>query len=229
MADVIYLSHGGGPLPILGDVSHQSMVHFLESLPESISKPSAIVVISAHWEEEKPTIIGSENPTLLYDYFGFPDEAYTLKYPIKGDLRVVKKIEEIFRRKNCELLVDNCRGVDHGLFIPMKIMYPEADIPIIQLSLIKGLDPKKHIELGQLLSGLKSKNVLIIGSGFSFHNMAEFTFSNGNSSDHKNDEFQDWLIDVCTNDYPVQIRENKLINWSHAPHSRYCHPREEHL
>lgn len=229
MADIIYFSHGGGPLPILGDSSHKFMVNFLKKLSDNISKPSAIVLISAHWEESQPTIIGSEKPTLLYDYYGFPDEAYNITYTFKGDSRLAIRLKEIFRNNNSELCINSTRGVDHGVFIPMKLLYPKGDIPIIELSMIKGLDPKVHLDLGRILADLRGDNVMIIGSGFSFHNMSLFSFDTEVIADKKNDEFQDWLIDICTGDYSPEEREEKLINWESAPNARYCHPREEHL
>lgn len=108
-------------------------------------------------------------------------------------------------------------------------MYPLADIPIFQISLIKGFKPKDHIELGKTLSMLKDDNIMIIGYGFSFHNMSEFMFNGDNIKDSKNDDFQDWLIDVCVNEDSFQTSYDKLISWENAPNARYCHPREEHL
>lgn len=229
MAQIIYLSHGGGPLPILGDPGHKEMVSFMKNLPNKIDKPKAIIVISAHWEEAVPTVTESEKPSLLYDYYGFPREAYEIQYQAPSNIPLVNKIQEAFEIKGLPLEIDKNRGLDHGVFIPLLMMYPQADIPVTQISLIRGLDPQKHLQLGEVLSQFTNENTLIIGSGFSFHNMRAFDWSGANISDEANDNFQDWLTDLCTGQYSQQEREKKLNNWAMAPGARYCHPREEHL
>lgn len=229
MSDIIYFSHGGGPLPVLGEPSHKEMVSFMKRLPDVINKPEAIIVISAHWEEQVPAIIESEKPTLLYDYYGFPKEAYELNYNFPGNIELASLINKLFENAGAPLKIDNRRGLDHGVFIPMLMMYPQADIPVVQMSLLSDLDPENHIKLGTVLGQLADRNVLIIGSGFSFHNMRAFDWSGANKKDERNDCFQDWLIDVCTGDYSKSQIESKLIDWENAPYARYCHPREEHL
>lgn len=226
---VIYFSHGGGPLPILGDNSHKAMIEFMERLPSSIDKPDAIIVISAHWEENIPTVLGSSNPAMLYDYYGFPEEAYQIDYPAPGHPELASRMVHILKEKGIESRIDTERGFDHGLFIPLKLMYPKADIPAIQMSLIKGLDPAVHIEVGNALKELLDENVLIIGSGFSFHNMGAFSWDGYHIPDQSNDLFQDWLVETCTASLSYEERKQRLIHWIEAPAARYCHPREEHL
>lgn len=226
---VIYFSHGGGPLPILGDPSHERMISFLKSLPQQIEKPDAIIVISAHWEESTPTIIGGEVPSLLYDYYGFPEEAYSIKYPLRGNPALAKRLHTILAKRNIAASIELKRGFDHGVFIPLKLMYPEANIPTIQLSLISGLDPRRHILMGEALKELLGENILIIGSGFSFHNLREFAWTNEKKTDKRNDDFQDWLIKVCTGDSSSEEKGSQLVAWEKNPSARYCHPREEHL
>jgi aromatic ring-opening dioxygenase catalytic subunit (LigB family) len=227
--NIIYFSHGGGPLPLLGDKSHLAMIKFLQNLSLKIAKPEAIIVISAHWEESQITILGKNSPPLLYDYYGFPEEAYSIKYPIKGNLELVNELQSVFNNKKISSRVELKRGYDHGVFIPLKIMYPDAEIPVIQLSLIKGLDPLEHILLGRSLKELKTKNLLIIGSGFSFHNVGAFSFNKNNEQDKKNDDFQEWLIKKCTANTSNDQIADDLVSWESAPYARYCHPREEHL
>jgi 4,5-DOPA dioxygenase extradiol len=226
---IVYFSHGGGPLPILGDASHRSMVEFMKKLPSQLHKPDGIMVISAHWEEEIPTLLSAEKPAMLYDYYGFPEEAYAIKYLAPGNPGLAGQISNILKKADIPVQLDSKRGFDHGLFIPLELMYPQADIPSIQLSLIKGLNAKRHIDLGRALRGLNTSNVLLIGSGFSFHNIGEFFPADRNSSDAANDEFQDWLIETCAGNLSLEERERRLINWHKAPSARYCHPREEHL
>ncbi len=226
---IIYLSHGGGPLPILGDVGHKAMVDFMKQLPLKIKRPEAILVISAHWEENAATLLGAKNPAMFYDYYGFPDEAYKITYPAPGSPELAGKIIGLLKEKNIPARIDSQRGFDHGLFIPLKLMYPQADIPSFQLSLLTGLNSAAHIALGKALQGLRHENILVIGSGFSFHNMKAFSWGGPSIPDRANDAFQDWLIEVCVSPLPQSEREQRLIEWETAPSARYCHPREEHL
>lgn len=227
--NIIYFSHGGGPLPILGDPGHAKMITFMKQLPENLKKPDAVIVISAHWEENIPTIIGTKSPPLLYDYYGFPEEAYNIEYPVPGNPELAETVKQLLETNGIQSKITGERGFDHGLFIPLKMMWPVPEIPMIQISLIHGLDPEKHILLGNALQSLREEKILTIGSGFSFHNMGAFTYDNSNNPDFKNDEFQEWLIDVCTGNYTTFEREQRLIKWDKAPYARYCHPREEHL
>jgi len=226
---VVYLSHGGGPLPLLRDESHYSMIKFMNLLAQKIQKPEAIIVISAHWEESIVSIIGSKNTSLLYDYYGFPPETYALNYNLPGNPELVKTIQDILVTMNIEVKEENNRGFDHGVFIPLMLMYPEGNIPTVQISLIKGLNPETHINLGKALKKILEKNVLIIGSGFSFHNMNAFTFSKKSETDKQNDAFQNKLIEICECKTSVSESEKALIRWEKLPFARYCHPREEHL
>lgn len=226
---IIYFSHGGGPLPILGDQSHKAMVDFMTQLSSEIARPEAIIVISAHWEERVPTVLGSPNPTMFYDYYGFPDAAYDIRYPAPGHPALAKRIVGLLKARNIESRIDDQRGFDHGLFIPLKLMYPEAGIPAIQISLVRGLHPDLHVKLGNALRELMQDNILVIGSGFSFHNMGAFSWEGNKAPDPENSAFQDWLISVCTDPVSQAEREQQLIHWEAAPAARYCHPREEHL
>jgi 4,5-DOPA dioxygenase extradiol len=226
---IVYLSHGGGPLPILGDAGHKAMVEFMTKLPTQLRKPDFILVISAHWEENEATLLGAQNPPMFYDYYGFPAQAYEITYPAPGSPEYAKRIVELLKENNIPARIDPQRGFDHGHFIPLKLMYPQADIPSLQLSLLRGLNPGAHIALGKALSELKNENILVVGSGFSFHNMRAFSWEGIGTSDPANEAFQNWLIEVCTGPIPEAERELRLIEWQKAPSARYCHPREEHL
>jgi 4,5-DOPA dioxygenase extradiol len=226
---IVYLSHGGGPLPILGDPSHAAMISFMQGLSSQLRRPHAIVVISAHWEERVVTLQGAAEPAMLYDYYGFPKEAYDITYPAPGSPKLADRIVGILGSKSVPSSIDEERGFDHGLFIPLKMMYPSADIPALQMSLLGNLEPRAHLELGKALSDLSHENILVVGSGFSFHNLRAFNFGAANASDPRNDEFQDWLIEVCVNTKGPSRSQEELVHWEHAPSARYCHPREEHL
>ncbi|MFH2123717.1 MAG: class III extradiol ring-cleavage dioxygenase [Pseudomonadota bacterium] len=217
-------------MPLLGELSHQEMVAGLQKIVTLLPKPSAIVLISAHWEEEQATVTSGTNPALLYDYSGFPQESYEIKYPAPGKPTLAREICNLLGKKGRQAVLNEKRGFDHGLFVPLKIMYPDADIPCVQLSLLKNLDPDEHIELGKALTGLQEENILIIGSGFSFHNMRAFFSPSTEAIDSMNESFEQWLIETCSS--PVlneNEREERLINWERAPAARFCHPREEHL
>lgn len=227
---VLYLSHGGGPLPLLGDEGHREMVSCLQEIAAKMAKPSAILVISAHWEEKIPTITSGARPPLLYDYYGFPEESYSIEYPCPGGPLLAGQIHRVLVDAGIITKLDTERGFDHGLFVPLKIMYPDADIPCVQLSLVNSLNPLEHIKIGQALRDLRYDNLLIIGSGFSFHNMKAFFASETSESKSQNESFENWLIDTCSNqDIDEEERTNRLAHWEDAPFARYCHPREEHL
>ncbi|MFZ9039431.1 MAG: DODA-type extradiol aromatic ring-opening family dioxygenase [Gammaproteobacteria bacterium] len=207
-ATVLFIPHGGGPLPLLGEPGHAGMNRFLQDWPATIAKPDGIIVISAHWEE--------------------PVVSITAAAP--GNPALATRAQDLLRQAGIEANLDARRGFDHGLFVPLMLMYPEADIPCIQISLAASLDAGAHVRIGQALAGLKSDNLLILGSGFSFHNMQALMSKRDDSIDPRNQEFETWLMQTCSDSgLPEAEREKRLIEWEQAPHARYCHPREEHL
>ncbi|WP_137167210.1 DODA-type extradiol aromatic ring-opening family dioxygenase [Salinimonas lutimaris] len=225
----IYLSHGGGPLPLLEDKRHTALVQQLKQIAKQSRKPDVIVLVSAHWEDSQFQVMSQTAPALFYDYHGFPAEAYSLTYPAPGSPALASTIINALTEAGMAAGKETRRGFDHGMFVPLSIMYPEADIPVVQISLQQSLHAAQHIQLGQILARCLPANTQLIGSGFSFHNMASFKRVDGD--DHEmNAAFQDWLVDtiagekVCATD-----RQQKLEQWKQAPYARYCHPREEHL
>lgn len=226
----IYLSHGGGPLPVLGDPGHTEMVEHLEYIAQSIDRPPAIVVVSAHWEEPVATITAHSSPAMIYDYYGFPEESYSLQYPVSGDPDLASEIHSLLERSGIAARLDGERGIDHGLYIPLMLMYPKADIPCVQLSLLASLNAEEHIRIGSALAGLRRKGVMIIGSGFSFHNLHALLRPDSPGPDTQNGAFEDWLIATCSDaSLDESGRTARLTRWEDAPSARYCHPREEHL
>lgn len=226
----LFLSHGGGPLPLLGDVAHAEMVSCLKEIAKTIERPSAIIVVSAHWEAVNVSVTSGESPKIIYDYSGFPPESYEIEYPCPGNSPLAISIEKELRKKGMIVDADSVRGFDHGLFVPLKVMYPEADIPCVQVSLIKGLNPAAHVELGRSLQNLADPSMLLIGSGFSFHNMKAFFTPETEDTKSANESFERWLLDTCSDQsITEEERATRLINWAAAPSARYCHPREEHL
>ncbi|MEB3288415.1 MAG: class III extradiol ring-cleavage dioxygenase [Leptolyngbya sp.] len=226
----LFVSHGGGPLPLLGDPAHAEMVDCLKTITATLERPSAIVVVSAHWEAPHPTITSGSNPGLIYDYNGFPPESYTLQYPCPGSPDLAQRIAAYLGQAGFSAYLNGTRGFDHGLFVPLKMMYPEADIPCVQVSLMRSLDPAAHIQLGRALQGLADPSLLVIGSGFSFHNMQAFFRAVPAEEQAMNQAFEAWLLDTCANpNITEEERYQRLIQWELAPSARYCHPREEHL
>lgn len=226
----IFVSHGGGPLPVLGDPGHDEMVEHLKHVATAIDRPSAIVVVSAHWEEPVATLTAHPNPSLIYDYYGFPPESYTIRYPAAGAPALAKRLAASLDANGISARLDAQRGFDHGLFIPLLLMYPEAGIPCVQLSLLSGLDPEQHIRIGAALSGLARENILVLGSGFSFHNLQVLLGGNVSDPDSDNEAFEAWLIDTCSRPTIAETeRTRRLVDWASAPGARYCHPREDHL
>jgi len=225
----LYLSHGGGPMPILNDETHLKMIEFMKEIPKKIEKPDKIIVISAHWEEKVITIQSGDNPDLMYDYYGFPKEAYEIEYPCKGDKELALQVAKLLEDNNIEYKMDENRPYDHGSYIPLKLMYEDADIPVIQISLNRNLDATTHLKLGKALRSLMKENILIIGSGFSFHNMERFDFYGRNLKDELNDSFQDKLIEICCDEDDEDKRWEGLNNWEEIRGARYAHVRQEHL
>ncbi len=167
---------------------------------------------------------------MIYDYYGFPKEAYDIQYPAPGAPELAEEILTLFETSDVEARLDDERGFDHGLYVPLLLMYPNADIPCIQISLQKNLDASAHIRIGEALSGLKSDNVLIVGSGFSFHNMKAFAAMETRETTQMNHEFEAWLNRTCSDETIDETeRRERLVGWESAPFARYCHPREEHL
>lgn len=167
---------------------------------------------------------------LIYDYYGFPEESYNIRYPCVGEPSLARKIHKLLSDAGIPSELDEERGFDHGLFVPLKIMVPAANIPCVQLSLVGTLDPSAHIEIGRALRTLSLDNILLIGSGFSFHNMKAFFQPDTHASLELNHSFEEWLLKTCCNtDYSEEERTQLLVHWADAPGARYCHPREEHL
>ncbi len=225
----VYLPHGGGPWPFV-DVGFgkreewDALADYLRTLPGvPQQKPRAILCVSAHWEERVATVQSGAHPPLLFDYGGFPKESYELTWPAPGAPEIAARVRELLSAANIETAMNDARGFDHGTFIPLKVSYPAAEIPTFQLSLVKGLDPKAHLEIGRALAPLRDEGVLIVGSGMSFHNMRGF----GPAGLAASEAFDAWLAETTKS--PAATRDDRLLDWANAPHARDCHPREEHL
>jgi 4,5-DOPA dioxygenase extradiol len=156
------LTHGGRNLPLLGDTNHQEMIKFMYKSIPRLGVPESILIISAHWEEGVVTITSRYNPSLIYDYYGFPEESYQLEYPAPGEPVLVNKISDLLRKNGFESKLSDKRGFDHGIFVPLKILFPEENIPCVQLSFLNNLDPESHLKIGKALSKLRTENTLTL-------------------------------------------------------------------
>jgi aromatic ring-opening dioxygenase catalytic subunit (LigB family) len=227
---VAYIPHGGGPWPFvemgMGE-RHEldALTAYLAGLPAlTPTRPRALLVISAHWEEPVPTVMTSERPPLLFDYYGFPPAAYELTWPAPGEPTVAARVQELLRGAGFSPAANATRGFDHGTFVPLKVAYPAADLPTVQLSLKRGLDPAEHLALGKALAPLRDEGVFIVGSGMSYHNMRGFRRGAGRSD---SETFDAWLRTAAT--AAPASRTQLLSAWAAAPAARAAHPREEHL
>lgn len=226
---VVYVAHGGGPLPLLGDPEHQELTKYLKQFASRFEAPKAILVITAHWESDPVRVTANPSPTMLFDYYGFPPESYQFSYPAAGDPALAKQIVDALLSDGIDAELDLQRGFDHGTFVPLMLMYPHAKIPVVQMSLCAGLNPSQHIAIGKALTNLPSQGILVVGSGLSFHNMRAF-FSADSSKTQRSRVFDKWLIDtLCLPELSPAERFSRLASWDKAPEARFCHPREEHL
>lgn len=232
-ASVIALSHGGGPMPVLGDPSHKAIVRSLkERVPKVLKldtpeRPRAIVLVTAHWSERNPTISSARKHALYYDYYGFPPETYNLKYDAPGSPEVAQELYHALQEVGFDPQLDDERGWDHGVFIPMLIVRPAADIPIVQMSVLSSEDPEQHFRMGLALRKLRDSNVAVVGSGFaSFHNLRLMFSGSAKDPDFKrrNQAWND-AIDEAVKKPDEQARLEKLKGWRQFPGGYEMHPR----
>jgi aromatic ring-opening dioxygenase catalytic subunit (LigB family) len=226
----VFVPHGGGPWPFIkkgigSPAELDQLATYLRSLRAlPATPPRALLVVSAHWEEEVPTVMTGARPPLLFDYYGFPPESYEITWPAPGDPELAAQVRALLEGAGFRTAADGARGFDHGTFVPLKLTYPDADIPTVQLSLARGLDPAEHLAMGRALAPLREQGVFIIGSGMTFHNLRAF---GDPRSRPVSEAFDAWLRDAATR-APAE-RDAALTAWADAPAARQAHPREEHL
>jgi aromatic ring-opening dioxygenase catalytic subunit (LigB family) len=222
-----YLSHGGGPWPFM-DGGFRQHFHQLESSLRAIrlevgEAVRAVLMISGHWETAKFAVSSAERPGMVFDYHGFPEHLYRIKYDAPGSPELALRIRGILKDGGFECESDPERGFDHGTFSLMKPVYPNGEIPIVQLSIRQDMDPEMHLSVGRLLAPLRQEGVLIIGSGSSFHNLGLM----GPAALEPSRQFDEWLQEALQAS-PAE-RQQRLANWERAPFARLAHPREDHL
>jgi aromatic ring-opening dioxygenase catalytic subunit (LigB family) len=230
----LFIPHGGGPCFFMGAMPGfppdlwDRMAAYLRGIDAALGvRPRAVLIISGHWEAALPTVNTAERHSLLFDYYGFPPETYRLTYPARGSGAVAARVRELLDEAGLASAGEPARGLDHGVFVPLKLVYPDADVPVVQLSLVAHADARSHLALGRALAPLRGEGVLIVGSGMSYHNLREFA-SPRPEAIRPAGEFDEWLTDaVCEPD--EARREATLAQWMSAPGARACHPTPEHL
>lgn len=226
---VVYLPHGGGPWPFIETAigapdELAALSGYLKAVRTAPKvAPKALLVVSAHWEEPVPTVMSSPKPPMLYDYYGFPPESYRLTWPAPGQPELAARVRALLDKEGLGSAEDPQRGFDHGTFVPLKLTWPEAEVPTVQLSLKRGLDPQEHLAMGRALAPLRDEGVFIIGSGMSYHNLRMF----GPQGRPAAEAFDAWLRQAAT--AGQKQRDEALAAWASAPSAREAHPREEHL
>jgi aromatic ring-opening dioxygenase catalytic subunit (LigB family) len=226
---VYFISHGGGPWSFMDEASrapYRKLTAELTDMPRQVGqRPAAVLVISAHWEQREFTLTSHPAPPMIYDYGGFPDYTYQVRYDAPGAPALAASVAELIRSAGLPARLDPERGFDHGMFTPFKVIYPQADVPIVQLSLLRGLDPALHLALGRAIAPLREQGVLMVGSGLSYHNLREFFTPVGWAPSR---EFDAWLQTAVVGRQGAE-RSELLTAWQQAPSARAAHPREEHL
>ena len=226
---VVFIPHGGGPWPFVdtGFPRHEldALAAYLRSVRDlPPAPPSALLVVSAHWEEPVPSVMTSPHPPMLFDYSGFPAESYQLSWPAPGSPALAARVRALLDEAGIPNGADDTRGFDHGTFIPLMLTYPEAEVPAIQLSLKRGLDPAQHLAIGRALAPLRDEGVFIVATGMTFHNLRAFRHP---SAPAVSEAFDGWLRDVMAGE--PESAKYRTSGWASAPEARQAHPREEHL
>lgn len=227
---VMFIPHGAGPCFFMDwnpPGTWDGMADFLKGIAASLpARPRAILMVSAHWRTPGFSVTAGEQPSLIYDYSGFPEHTYELRYPAPGAPALAERVDALLSQAGLSSHQDSERGFDHGMFVPLKLMFPDADIPVVQLSLRNDLDAPAHLAAGGALTALRDEGVLIVGSGMSFHNMRGYRDPRFTAPSKA---FDDWLTQAVEAE-PDQ-RSVALIHWAEAPYAHQCHPAgdEEHL
>jgi len=223
------ISHGGGPWPWIKDlmpVDWNPLESALTSIPiELEATPKAVLVITAHWEGPVFTVQASARPPMIYDYGGFPAHTYQIQYPAPGEPAVADRVTQLLTDAGLDNTQDPDRGFDHGTFVPMHVMFPHADIPIVQMSILSSFDPEQHLAAGRALAPLRDEGVLIVASGLpTYHDLS----SMGPSAKAPSATFDEWLTETIVATTGDE-RATRLTNWDKAPAARQAHPREDHF
>ena len=225
---VFFVSHGGGPWPWVDGMKEMFARTASEfaALPARLpGKPKAVLVITGHWEAPEFSVSTAQRPPMDYDYSGFPEHTYRLQYPAPGSPALAHRVRGLLDAAGIASREDPRRGFDHGTFVPLALMYPQADVPVVLLSLKSSYDPEEHVRVGQAIAPLRDEEVLIMGSGLTYHNMSGFGRA---SSTAPAEAFEEYLHGAIRQP-DAATRNSMLVKWESAPAARLAHPREDHL
>jgi 4,5-DOPA dioxygenase extradiol len=199
---------------------------FLEEFGTSFIRPRAVLCISAHWETFHPVVTATSHPQTIHDFYGFPEELYKVRYNAPGDPDLAHHIVDLLKNADFAAEADSSRGLDHGAWVPLKLMYPQADVPVVQLSVQAELPAEHHLKIGRSLQALREEGILILGSGGATHNLREAQWQNDTAQTPDWVQvFIDWLFKAVTDG-----DNTELINYvSRAPEALRNHPTPEHF
>lgn len=210
-------------------IEDASAREFLATLPSLLpERPKAILMISAHWERIRPTVNAPPSNETIHDFGGFPQELFEITYPAPPWAALAQRVSELLTAGGMPTDIDQRRGLDHGAWVPLMVAWPDADIPVVQLSVQTRLGPEHHYRLGQILAPLREEGILIIGSGSFTHDLASFRTSGGRIDAPEPDwvnGFAEWMAAALR-----EQRTDDLLNYrTLAPQAAHNHPTEEHL
>lgn len=218
--NTFFISHGAPTLP-LEDIPARN---FLKEFGTSFNKVEAVLCISAHWATSIPTVNAVQRPETIHDFYGFPEELYRIKYPAQGDLQFAEQVAKLIKSADIPCNIDYRRGLDHGAWVPLMLMYPNADIPIVQLSIQNNLDPSMHLTIGRTLKDLRKENVLILGSGGAVHPPG-YAGARFMGKPHEWAlEFDQWLTSAVNNGDEYLLTNYREL----APYPERAHPYPDH-
>ncbi len=230
MSDILptyFISHGGGPWPWVPQMrqAHAELeASFQRMAAEIPPAPRAILMISGHWESaDAYQVMTTARPPMIYDYFGFPEQTYQVSYPAPGAPGIAQEATRLIQDAGLPVATDNTRGFDHGCFVPMSVLFPNANVPVFQISMRSHYKPGEHMALGRALAPLRAQGVVIIGSGLSFHNLRIL----GPAARIPSAGFDAWLDQTLARNEAQ--RRTALLDWEKAPYARECHTQEDHL
>ncbi len=224
-----FIPHGGGPwplLPVASDPGYVALTRHLGALAKATAAAKALLIVSAHWEEDVPTVTTADRGGLVFDYYNFPAHTYDVAWRPPGDPQLAARVRALLTGAGIASADAPDRGLDHGVFVPGMVGWPKADVPVVQLSMVKGLDPATHLAIGRALAPLRDEGVFLLGSGMSYHNLRAL-FRGSPTMAQDATRFDAWMREAVGRPRPA--RDAALTAWAEAPSARAAHPREEHL
>jgi 4,5-DOPA dioxygenase extradiol len=217
----VFVSHGAPTLA----VESNDTTEFLKRLGSELGRPDSILCVSAHWNTPSPAVSAAERPETIHDFGGFPEELYRIRYPAPGTPALAARVRELLESAgvNCDVAPD--RGLDHGAWVPLRLMYPDADVPVTQLSVQPQLDTRHHFRVGRALAPLRAEGVLVLATGSATHNLRQVDFGGGGDAPDWAAQFDEWMFRKTEEGSVEELLDYRRL----APHAASAHPTDEHL